>query len=409
MSERDVIVIGAGAAGLAAGRLLARAGVDVLVLEARDRVGGRAWTVEPEPGLPIDLGCGWLHSADRNPWTRIAKVMGCGIDRTEPDWGKVGGSDQADWNAARAGFYDRLDRIGAETPDRPVADALEPGGRWNPLLAAVTSYISGADPALISAEDTARYADTGRNWRVSQGYGHAIAQYGGRVPVALSTRVTRIDHRSRRIRVETDQGGLACKAAIVAVPTPALAEGELQFLPALPGKRDAAAALPLGLADKLYFAIRGPADDLPADHHLLGSIQRADTGNYQIRPSGRPLVECFFGGNLAAELERQGSAAMASFALNELRGLLGQDIVSRLVQRAHWFWGADPLARGSYSYAVPGAAAARSDLASPVEDRLFFAGEACSAESYSTAHGAYLSGRAAGRQALRALRGFKAA
>ncbi|HZH27982.1 MAG TPA: NAD(P)/FAD-dependent oxidoreductase [Azospirillaceae bacterium] len=401
--DRDVVVVGAGAAGLAAARRLARAGLNVLVLEARNRIGGRAHTVVPEPGFALDLGCGWLHSADRNPWTRIAGAIGCAVDRTEPAWGHVAEADQAEWAGAHAAYFDRLDALAAGPVDRPASDALEPGNRWNPLICAIAGYISGAGPDKLSAVDTARYSDTGRNWRAVGGYGTLVAHYGRNLSVERGTPVRRIDHGGARIRVETDRGTIGCRAVVVAVPTTTLARGGLKFTPALPDKVNAAAALPLGLADKLFLALDGPADDLPLEGHRIGSVGTADTGSYHLRPFGRPIIEGFFAGALAAEMERTRPHGMVAFAMDELARLFGGGIRRRLRPLAQSAWGRDVWSLGSYSYAVPGCADARRALAAPVDRRLFFAGEACSRTAYSTAHGAYLTGRQAAAGVIAAL------
>jgi monoamine oxidase len=114
-----------------------------------------------------------------------------------------------------------------------------------------------------------------------------------------------------------------------------------------------------------------------------------------MRPFGRPLIECYFGGSLAEALERGGSQAFFDFAKGELVDLLGSDFAKRITPIAEHSWGTDPFAGGAYSYAKPGYADSRAKLAAPVDGRLFFAGEACSTEDFSTAHGAYLSGVAA--------------
>jgi monoamine oxidase len=124
---------------------------------------------------------------------------------------------------------------------------------------------------------------------------------------------------------------------------------------------------------------------------------------YQIRPFGRPRINCFFGGRFAASLEREGFDAMAAFATDELAGLLGGDVRQRLKPLAASFWRQDEFARGSYSYALPGHADDRAKLATPVDGRLFFAGEACSLNFFSTAHGAYETGTAAAEAALASL------
>jgi monoamine oxidase len=114
------------------------------------------------------------------------------------------------------------------------------------------------------------------------------------------------------------------------------------------------------------------------------------------------LVEVYFGGRLAAELEAGGDRAFFDFAMTELVGLLGSDFARRIEPIHVHRWKADPFARGSYSYALPGKAECRTVLAAPVDDRLFFAGEACSRNNYSTAHGAYLTGIAAAERAIAA-------
>jgi monoamine oxidase len=161
----------------------------------------------------------------------------------------------------------------------------------------------------------------------------------------------------------------------------------------------AAEALPLGLANKLVMALDEP-DIFPSDGHLLGNPARSATASYHLRPFGRPLIEGFFGGQLARDLEAEGPDAFFDFAANELAALAGASIRKRLRPLSQTRWDADPFARGSYSYALPGHADTRARLAEPVGQRLFFAGEACSPDSFSTAHGAYLSGVLAAGQVI---------
>lgn len=406
--EVDAIVIGAGAAGLAAGRRLAEAGVSVLVLEARQRIGGRAWSVPTSLGPTIDLGCEWLHSADRNPWTGIARALGFAIDETLPDWGariarRYGASVARDWAAARDEFERRVEEAAGTAADMPASALLPEGGRWNALLDAISSWANGAELERVSVKDHARYADSGINWRVLEGYGTLIGRYGAEVPVRLGCAVEEIDRRGKRLALVTSEGTLTARAAIVTVPTNVLAAEAIRFLPALPDKIAAAQGLPLGIANKLFLALDGKGEDLPADQHLLGANDRTATGGYQLRPHGWKLIAGYFGGTLAAELERAGPEAMTDFALGEIKGVLGAEIARRLTYLASSAWVADPFARGSYSCALPGHAEDRAVLAAPVEDRLFFAGEACSSHDFSTAHGAYLTGSAAAEQVIAAL------
>jgi monoamine oxidase len=212
--------------------------------------------------------------------------------------------------------------------------------------------------------------------------------------------VSRIDHRGPVLRLETSGGTLTAARVVVSVPTAAITEERLRFDPPLADKIAAAAGLPLGLADKLFFSFDG--GDMP-ERFLVGSTRRRETMSYQIRPFGRPRIQCFFGGRFAEALEREGFAAMVAHATDELVGLLGADVRTRLRPLAASFWRRDEFACGSYSYALPGHADDRARLAEPVEDRLFFAGEACSLNFFSTAHGAYETGIAAADAALRTL------
>lgn len=409
LAEVDVAVVGAGAAGVAAGRALAAAGASFLLLEGRSRLGGRGWTLSQGMPAPLDLGCGWLHSGDINPWTAIAESKGFTVDRRMPPWGTQYGehgfskAEQRAYRAAASKFYDRIDALTDGDPDRPATELLEPGGRWNALLDAVSTYINGAELDRVSAQDWRAYADTEVNWRVVQGYGALIAAHGADLPVALDSPVELIEHGGARLRLHTPRGVLAARKVIVTVPSNILAGERLRFSPRLPDKIEAASRLPLGLADKLVLAL-DPPELLPQDAHLFGATDRAGTGSYHLRPLGRPVIECYFAGQLARDLEGEGEAGFARFAVDELAGHLGGDIRSHLRPLVATAWGRDPLALGSYSHALPGHGGSRAVLAMPVDDRLFFAGEACSAHAFSTAHGAHETGVTAARQALAALR-----
>jgi monoamine oxidase len=412
-NESMVVVIGGGAAGIAAARHLQAAGVEVLLLEARPRLGGRAWTVIDGSSFSLDLGCGWLHSADRNPWRDIAEAQGYSIDRTPPPWTRpsmpFGFSldDQEDFGRALMKFYERLGSFREEEPDKPAAAFLEPQDRWNSLINAVSTYVSGAELDRVSARDLARYDDTGVNWRVAEGYGKVIAAHAQIVPVKFNCPVHGVDRGGKRLKIETADGVTWADSAIITLPTHLLTEDRFRFNPPLPEKSEAAAGLPLGLADKLFLLLND-AEEFESDSRLFGRTDQAETGAYHFRPFGRPLIEAYFGGRLAEELEAHGELAFYDFATSELVALLGSDFARRIKPLQLHCWGTDHYAGGSYSYALPGKADCRRVLAEPVDNRLFFAGEACSRSDYSTAHGAYLTGVAAADQVVAALRSKRA-
>lgn len=395
-SETDVCIVGGGAAGVAAARRLSDLGVEAVILEARSRLGGRAWT-EAVHGVSLDLGCGWLHSADTNPWTTIARARGLTIDDSPPPWARPGAmigmsaQDALAFGEAMGSFRDRIDMFSENEADVSAAAFLEPNGAWNPLIDAVSTYYSGAELHRVSARDLSRYDDNGVNWRVVEGYGALVAGYGDGLNVECDCEVTRIHHGSKTLRIETSRGVRRARRVIVTLPSAVLARNEDLFHPRLPAKTTAAADLPLGLADKLYMSVVD-AVDLPLESRAFGRRDSVATAAYHFRPHGKPIIEAFFGGDLAAALEGEGGAAFFDFASRELTGLFGADFAKRIAPIAAHGWLSDPWARGSYSYARPGHADSRAVLAASHEDRLFFAGEACSRSDYSTAHGAYRTG-----------------
>jgi monoamine oxidase len=234
-SETEVAIIGGGAAGIAAGRRLRAAGIDCLLIEARPRLGGRAWTVTDQSGFALDLGCGWLHSADRNPWTKIAEAQGYTIDRTPPPWTKPALpirfplDEQQDFRESMDALHDRLEAILAKGGDVAAANALKPGGRWTNLLTAVGTYISGAELNLISGRDFINYQDSEVNWSVIEGFGATIAAAGTELRTSLESPVSRIDHNGQNLKIETAKGTITAGQAIVTLPTAVLAENERLF------------------------------------------------------------------------------------------------------------------------------------------------------------------------------------
>jgi monoamine oxidase len=405
-SETNVAIIGAGAAGLGAAHALKNSGRSVTVLEARERVGGRGHTIMAAPNVPFDLGCGWLHSADRNAFVKIAEGLDFEIDKTLPPWrdriavGKAfPPDDREDFLRSLDEFFERMEDAAKGGVDRPADTCLEPGNRWNPMIDAVSSYINGCETDRLSILDFDAYEDTGINWRVRRGYGALMNAYGASLPIAFNCQVTLIDHSAKRLRIETSKGTLSADKVIVTVPTNLIADEAIRFSPALPDKVDAARGLPLGLADKVMLALDG-AEDWPADGNLRGMTMRTEMGTYHLRPFGQPCIEGFFGGRFAQTLEDAGDGAIAAQAIDEIVSFLGNDFRRRLRPLTESRWAHDPFARGSYSHALPGHAGKRAVLAAPVDGRLFFAGEATSPQFFSTAHGAHDSGERAAREVM---------
>jgi monoamine oxidase len=405
----DVAIIGAGAAGLSAAHALKNSGLSVIVLEARDRVGGRAHTIMASPSVTFDLGCGWLHSANKNRFVGIAEKLNFEIDKTLPPWRERAVAEvfpqkeRDDFIRSLDGFFERAEQAAKSGQDAPADTCLEPGNRWNPMIDAVSTYINGCELDQVSILDLDAYEDTEINWRVRRGYGALMAAYGASCPLALNCEVSLIDHSGQQIRIETSQGTLTANKVIVTVPTNLLADEMIRFHPALPEKIDAALGLPLGLADKVMLSLDEP-DALPKDGNLRGATMRTAMGSFHLRPFGQASIEGYYGGSFAQELEEAGPGALAAQSIDEIAALLGNDIRRKLKPLAESRWSHDPFARGSYSHALPGQSGKRAVLAAPVDGRLFFAGEATSPNFFSTAHGAADSGERAAKEVLAAVK-----
>lgn len=424
MSDTDVLIVGAGVAGLAAAALLRRHGVACEVLEAKGRTGGRAITDHPAElgGAPFDPGASWLHAAERNPLAHLAHAHGDEASDRGGEWTRrvrVGADwataeDMAAYDAAWEQFETTMRERAAQEPDIALAEALAPL-RDDPWTATIenweASLIAAADPADFSLKDWKLNELSGSNLSVAGGMGALIqrrlAPLAG--AVRLHTPVTRIAWQGRDgVTVTTPAGAITARAAIVTVSTGVLAAGHIAFTPALPDHtRDAIAALPMGLLSKV--ALRPTTPDrfglAPGTslHRQLSSATEPSVF-FLCWPNGSDYLCGFIGGVAAWELSRAGPAAADALARAELSRLLGADAALRFGPAVATTWGEDRCFLGAYAYARPGHVAARAAMDAPVGQCLLFAGEAWRTDGLAgTVGGAYLSGEAAAHRALRLL------
>jgi len=410
MPDLDAIVVGAGAAGLVAARELGRAGLAVRVLEARGRVGGRAWTDRETLGVPIDRGCAWLHAADVNPWTVYAQQRGFTVIERSPDWRQWIGSERvsADLRARLDADWDRAAEAIATAAragqDVPASTVLPSDLEFRPLIDAIMSWMMGVDPPNLSTADFAASEDSDVNWSVREGLGAVVARAAQGLDVVLDCPVTAIDWSGASVRVATARGTLGCRAVIVTVPTTLLARGEPNFVPSLPAEyEEAFAGLPLGIANKVFLELPPGALPLAGPANFVASAATARTVSFTVRPAGQELVLAYFGGHYARELEAQG--ALEAGAREELVKLFGAEVGRRIQRTTATAWVGDPWARGAYSAARPGFAHCRTVLARPVAERVFFAGDACTVDTFGAIHGAWASGHDAAQRVVAALGG----
>jgi monoamine oxidase len=419
IADIDVVVIGAGLAGLGAATALRRSGRGAVVLEAAGRIGGRAWTAYPEAlgGVWFDMGAIWLHDAEHNPLTPIARAAGEGLLRSDvlrTERSFIGArlateAELADYADAWPRFEAAAERLlRAGMPDVPLS-AVARSLPDDPWAATVESWegpvICTVDAGDYSLLDWKRNVLGGSNLVPQGGVGAFVQRrLGEGLDIRLNTHVTRVrwGGAEGRVTVETDRGTLTARSCIVTVSTGVLRAGAIAFDPALPPRvQDALHALPMGLATKVALRATGP-DRLDLPPYCSVDRQVGRDGDLlvplQCWPHGRDYVQGWIGAGTAWALLREGDAAAVDFTRGELRRLFGgradalfADAPSLVTQ-----WGADPLTLGAYAYATPGNADARSRLTEPLADgHLLFAGEACHVGYAGTLAGAWLSGEAA--------------
>jgi monoamine oxidase len=406
--SQDVVIVGAGVAGLAAAAALQAAGRPCIVLEAADRIGGRAWTTNQAAlgGAWFDHGASWLHAAEHNPLVPIARAHGETLhhsdqERTEitiRDGAPITAADAAAYQAAEAAF-ERLTGERLAGPDMSLADAVAEAASM-PWMASVlnweASVIAAADPATLSLRDWKMNLLEGSNLEVEGGLGAFIARRLA-VPVHLNTPVTAIAWHGAGVTVTTPGGDIRAGACIITVSTGVLAAEAIRFTPALPAAvLDAIGGLPMGLLNKIALRTSG-ADrlGLPNACRVESFVPRIGDPamTFIAWARGQAFVTGFQGGQLAWDMEGGGAE---SFARAQLRALFGRRADAAFAPGAVVTrWGANPLTRGAYAYAKPGYAGARAVLAQPLAGgRLVFAGEATRTDGLAgTVGGAYRSGQ----------------
>jgi monoamine oxidase len=355
-------------------------------------------------GTPIDMGCGWLHSADINPWTTYARTHGFDVIERDPVWRRRIGTrlttdeEQAKWTAA----WERNELLIAASvqsgKDIAVSDVV-PQDDFRPMWDAIMTWLMGSESEHVSCVDFDRYADTNRNWPVRQGLGSVIAHAATGLDLRLQTEVTSIDWSGSHVTLHTSRGSIECDSVIITVPTSVLANEAIRFRPALPSLyAEAFAGIPLGVANKVFFTMADGALPYPGTTNFVGSNLTVRTGSYAVRPNGGDVLLAYFGGSLARELETRGE--LEAFAREELKSIFGAEFARRIRRSAHSAWSLDRFSAGSYSVALPGKAHLREQLSEPVGGKIYFAGEANSIDHFGTINGAWESAVATAARVL---------
>ena len=406
-AKTEVVVVGAGMAGLAAARVLRERGFAVEVLEARDRIGGRAHT-DRSLGLPFDAGAAWVQGADRSPLTPLLHAAGFETVRDVSSPQVVLDGDPVSGNSLERAIAALEEEIAAAAQQRDESSLAEPLSAPETALQRMARFVLGplelgAALEEVSLQDWWQQAEILPELRVPEGLGAFVGAFGRGQAVYLGAAVDGIAWGPEGVEVRLAGGAaVAAEAVLITAPTGVLAAGlesadGLWFDPVLPPWKDwAIRNLPLGSVEKVALALRpGLLDDWGYGENAW--VLRKDGDRYaslQVATFGRDLVLVTFAGERA----RIPEAERVSAALGELSALHPFREDRDLLGLATSTWGETPWSRGAYSYARPGGASARLMLRRPLLGRVYFAGEACSRSWAAQVPGAFQTGEAAARQ-----------
>jgi monoamine oxidase len=409
--EADIVVIGAGAAGIAAARRIKAANRKVIVVEATGQIGGRCLTDTATFDAPFDRGARWMHNPDASPLVKLAR--GAGLDVYPAPLGqkiRVGRRN------ARAGEIEyflaalvranrAIDDAARGKADVSCASALPKDlGDW----AGTAEFMLGAngtgkDLKDVSAIDKARALER-NNAPIAcrQGLGTLIAKLGEQIPLALSTPASRIAWSGRDVTVETPAGRIAARAAIITVSSNVLTAGNIKFTPELPKRAlDAAARLSLGSYDHIALQLPGNPLGLARDEIIIEQSNSTRTALlFADIGASSSMCSIDVGGSFGRDLAAQGEPAMVAFAVEWLTKLFGSDAASAVKKSSATRWNAAPFALGAMSSAAPGSQPSRKTLTEPI-GCMFLAGEATHETLWGTVDGAWESGERAAEAALR--------
>ena len=413
--EADIVVIGAGAAGIAAARRIMATGRKVIVVEAASQIGGRCITDSTTFDTPFDRGARWMHNPDTNPMIRLARSVGLDV-LPAPSGQKI----RIGRRNARAGETEQflaalvranraIDEAARAKLDTSCASVLPKDlGDW----AGASEFLLGAsfagkDLQELSAIDKGRAQDRNAAIACRQGLGTLITKLGEQAPVALSTPASRIVWSNRDVSVETQAGKIAARAVIVTVSTNVLTSGAIKFTPDIPKRTlDAASKLGLGSYDRIMLQLPRNPLGLSHDDVLIEQSNSTRTALMFANIGGSSLCSIDVGGAFGRDLSGQGGQAMVAFAKEWIMKLFGSEAAAAVQKASATRWNASPFVMGAMSAASPGGQLSRKILSEPIGN-VFLAGEATHETLWGTVDGAWESGERAAEAALRKIGALK--
>ncbi len=398
LNHPDVVVVGAGAAGISAAHTLMSLGLRIAVVEAAERIGGRCWTDLEVFGVPYDVGAHWLHFGANNFFLPYGQQHGFDL-YSDPEKYQLYQKNHRQPNAKSTidrgndRYWSAIQDAINKNRDVSVAEATEHLDRKELSEFIFGPWIMGKEVREFSIFEYSSTVEE-ENWFCRQGFGALVAHYGATLPVALNTQVTAINWSGHSVKVETNQGDIHTKAVILTVSTGVLTNDSIRFTPTLPvEKQEAFNAVSMGCYEHVVLQFAEEAFSLESDSYVISMPDGEQAGfGALVNLCETGLVFCDIGGQVARTLTPLGQEVCVDYAMSEMCQIFGNDIRRHIIKGTSSNWLTNPYTFGSYASAKPGMFHMRKELREPVGDRIFFAGEACHPLMWATVAGAHASG-----------------
>ena len=417
-SNPDVIVVGAGASGLAATEYLLQKGKSVICIEANKRIGGRCYTDNDIFGVPYDVGAHWITNNKTNPYVsywKDNKIEGFNLyeekeQETVYDGKKrlISPEDKPLWDQ----YNSILEDIGnSSNKDIAPSEVISnKSSEWYDTAHLIIGpYDMAKDFNHFSCMDWWNYLEPEtKSWFCTEGYGALVKHRWKNVAVQFNTAAKKISWGGQGVQVETNKGTISSQACILTVSTGVLASGKIKFIPKLPiEKYDSFSCISMGIYNHIALQFKKNFFPHNKDGYIYYKLNSQNTAYPKgvgglTNSSGSNLSYFDSGGEFARELENAGEEASINFVLGELKSIFGSKIEKYLTKAHATSWASNPFTLGSYASAEPGSFHLRKVLKQSVGDRIFTAGEA-TAEEWATVAGATRSGIRAAKEVVKIL------
>jgi monoamine oxidase len=416
-TQTDVIIIGAGSAGLSAAKELTKQGISYIVVEGSHRIGGRAYSEEIAPDIWFDLGCAYLvagpdsknHIDESNPFIDFAKKQGVVIEEYHYDahYNYNGRPlDVLEMNSQEAYYKECEEAIRNSVEsgdDRAISEIIDLENLYATPYIDMMAVTAPKDLDEASAADFFHKVEEHIDFNALRGYGNLIAQWGSDVKVSLNTKVENVDWSGKDVLAKTTKGSIRARCLISTVSNGVLSAQHIHFKPRLPDwKMEAIHGVPMGAENKIGVHFTKDVFGPEASGYYQSWSNEAHGAYIDVNLMSTNVVSVFVGGRFSIWMEKQGQQAAHEFAVDRIADIFGNTIRQSVGRSIVTAWVTEPWTLGSYACALPGQFHQREALPLAIDKKLFFAGEA-TARANGTCNGAYWSGVRAAQEVAEVL------